>query len=249
VLAGGTAKGYAAFDPEHATRLLLDLGNLGQLGEIGGREVAPDARLIDTIRLRETDRALKFAKTHGLLWHGPTQVGNGEVRESLIDWFFAGQELTFTTALYSKIRQAQDERSAEPVYRYLRTLRDAGIFKHISLPDDDNALLEYACIQLAERISRGIAECTPTFSAACGLLKDGIRGGGVGDFRFGNDPGSLIGAANYQLASFVSRKVIVRDCEECGEMFIPEDPRRRFHPKCGDRKRQRELRQRRKAGG
>jgi hypothetical protein len=246
VLAGGTAERYAAFDPEHATRLLLDLGNLGQLGEIGGREVGPDARLVDTIRLKDTDRALKFAKTHGLLCHGPTQVGKGEVRESLMDWFFAGQELTFTTALYLKIRQAQDDRSAEPVYRYLQTLRDAGIFKHISLSDDDSALLEYACIQLAERISHGIAECTPTFSAACGLLKDGTRVGGVGDFRFGNDPGSLIGAANYHLASLVSRKILVRECKECEEMFIPEDPRQTYHPKCGARKRQRESRQRRK---
>jgi hypothetical protein len=116
------------------------------------------------------------------------------------------------------------------------------------LPDADNDLLEHASIQLAERISRGMADCTPTFFAACGLLRDGGKVGGAGDFRFVNDPGSLVGAANYQLALFVSRKKVVRECEECGEMLVPEDPRQRYHPRCGARKRQRESRQRRKAG-
>lgn len=242
VLIGGKAELYAAFDPEHATRLLLDLGNLAKLGEVVAGEKTFDVRLTDT------GRALEFAKTHGLLWHGPGKVGRDEVQESLKDWFIAGVELSFSTALYGKIRQSQEEGPAEPVRSYLRMLRDAGIFKHISLPDGDDELLEYASIQLAERISRGLAECTPTLVAACGLLEDGVRVGEAGDFRFGNDSGSLIGAAYYQLASLVSRKVVVRDCAECGVMFVPNDPRQREHKKCGNRKRQRESRERRKPG-
>ncbi len=124
--------------------------------------------------------------------------------------------------------------------------RDAGILKRISLSDNDSELLDYACIQLAERISRGMADCTPTFFSACGLLRDGVKVGGVGDFRFVNDPGSLVGAANYHLAVLVSRKKLVRECEECKEILIPEDPRQRYHKKCGNRKRKREERQRKK---
>lgn len=247
VLDGGASERYAAFDPEHATRLLFDLGNLGKLGEMSEGEQDPNARLIDAVRLKDTGCAIEFAETHGLLWHGPGQVGAGEVRESLKDWFLAGAELSISTATYSCIRRSQEEGSAEPVRSYLRLLRDAGIFGHIRLPDADNELLEYASIQLAERISRGMAGCTPTFSAVCGWKKDGEKVGGAGEFGFGNDPGSLIGAANYQLASLVSRWKVVRNCEECGEMFVPEDPRRRYHPKCGARKRQRESRQKRKA--
>lgn len=227
--------------------MLFDLGNLGKLGEIVEEE-APDARLIDAIRLTDTDRALAFAETHGFLWHGPTRVGGGEVRESLKDWFLAGLELSISTATYSKIRRSQEEGFAGPIHSYLRALRDAGIFGHIRLPDADNELLEYASIQLAERITRGMTECTPTLSAGCGLLKkDGAKVGEAGDFRFGNDPGSLVGAANYQLALLVSRKKLVRECYECGEMLVPEDPRQRYHTKCGNRKRQRERRKKRTA--
>jgi hypothetical protein len=241
VFAGDAAETYAAFEPDHATRLLFDLGNLGKLGEI-----VEGAKTFD-VQLTDTERALDFAKTHGLLWHGPSEIGSREVRESLKDWFIAGGELSISTATYSNIRRSIDEGSAEPLSRYLRTLRDGTIFRHMRLPDDDTELLEFACVQLAERISRGMADCTPIFFAACALLRDGAKVGEAGDFRFGNDPGSLVGAANHQLALLISHKRRVRECMECGEMFIVEDPRQREHKKCGNRKRQRELRQRRKA--
>jgi hypothetical protein len=235
VLNGNTAERYAAFDPEHATRLLFDLGNLAKLGEIDeGTKTLRDAKIVDK------QRAQGFAETHGLLWHGPQQVGRGEVRESLHDWFIHGLYLTFGTGTYSAIRLSQDEDSAEPVRSYLRTLRDVGWFHRLSFPDDDNGLLEWASIQLAELISRGMADCTPTFSTACVLKRNGEEVRGIREFKFGNDPGTLVGAANYHLASLVSRKKLVRHCEECSEMFVPDDPRQRYHPKCGARKRQRE---------
>jgi hypothetical protein len=70
------------------------------------------------------------------------------------------------------------------------------------------------------------------------------RLGEAGDFRFGNDPGSLVGAANYQLAVLISHKRRIVACKECGQIFIPDDPRQRYHKKCGNRKRQRERRER-----
>jgi hypothetical protein len=126
-------------------------------------------------------------------------------------------------------------------------VRRAGARVCISLPDADDELLDDACVQLAERISRGMADCTPTLFAACGLLKDVGKVGGAGDFRFVNDPGSLVGAANYQLARLIARKKKVRWCKECGEMLVPDDPRQTYHKTCGNRKRKREERQRRNA--
>jgi hypothetical protein len=49
-------------------------------------------------------------------------------------------------------------------------------------------------------------DCTPTLSAAFGLLKVGEPVRPAGDFRFGNNPGSLVGAANYQLALLISHR-------------------------------------------
>jgi hypothetical protein len=41
-----------------------------------------------------------------------------------------------------------------------------------------NTAVEMASIQLAERICRGMADCTPTYFAARGLLKGGRKVGG-----------------------------------------------------------------------
>jgi len=246
VIEGGEVELYTLPDSEHGASLLVDLGNLGKLGEIvRGEDLS--TRLIDTVRLRETNRALEFAGTHGLLWRGPTRVAGGEVRESLKRWYLAGLEFAISMNVYSNIIRSQEQGSAEALRSYLRTLRDGGIFGHILLSDDDE-LTEYASIQLAERITRGMADCTPTLSAACGLLRNGKKVGRAGDFRFGNNPGSLVGAANYLLALLVSRKELVRECEECGGMFLPTDPRQKEHKKCGNRRRKREERERSRAG-
>ena len=240
MLLESTVEEYQAFDQDHATRVLIDLANFSKLGEF-----AKGARRLD-FRLTDSRLALEFANSHGLLWHGPTKVGDGELRESLRDWFIAGLELWVSTALYLSIRQAQLDNSAEPVRRFLRTMRDAGIFKRVRLSDDDSELLEFACIQLADRISRGMSDCTPTLTAACSLLKDGDKVGEAGDFRFGNDPSSLVGAANYRLAHLITKKKRVIFCDECKEMMIQEHGSQRYHEKCGARKRQREKRQREK---
>jgi hypothetical protein len=158
-----------------------------------------------------------------------------------------GLDLTVSAMIYSMIRRAQEEGSAEPVRSYLRTLRDIGYFKGIPLPDADGDLLEFASVQVAESITSGMSDCTPTLSAACSLLDDGKKVGGAGDFRFGSEPGSLVGAAYYQLALLVSRKEPVRECEECKALFVPKDPRQIEHKTCGNRKRQRKLRRDRRA--
>lgn len=237
VLPARRTEEYVAFEPDHSFELLSDLVRLPGLGEV----YFPENRL--DIKITNPRLAEDFANKHGLLWHGPKQVRDNECRESLKDWFFAGFELGRSATLYAIIERCE-EGSAEPVRQLLRRDRDAGLFHRFPLPDDDNDLLEYASIQLAESITRGLAECTPTLSAMCALLEDGAKVGGVGDFRFGNEAGSLVGAAYYELAHLISRKAWVTKCDECGEMLIPEDARQRYHKKCGARKRQRERRAR-----
>jgi hypothetical protein len=248
VLDGGKVENYTISDVEDDVTLLVDLMNLRRLGEFVKVE-DPRARVVDIVRLTNPAPALGFAERHGLLWQGPTLVVAGEVREPLKAWFLVGQDITTSVRVYLMILRAQEEGSAEPVRSYLRTLRDFGpYFKGVRFPDDDDELLEFASIQLAGNITRGMAECTPTLSAACGLLEDGKKTGGAGDFGFGNDPDSLVGVANYQLALFVSRKVAVKECAECHEVFVPKDPRQIEHRTCGNRKRQRKHRQKRRAG-
>lgn len=240
VLAADGAEEYAAFEPDHALQLIFDVARLTGLGE----PYFVDKRL--NVRVTNPRLVEDFVSKHGLLWHGPKQVRDKECREPLRDWFFAGFELGRSLAFYSVIERSV-EGTAEPVRQFLRRERDDGLFHRLPLPDDDTELLEYASIQLSESVTRGMAGCTPTLNAMCAVLEDGAKVGGAGDFRLGNDPESLVGAAYYGLANLISRKVRIINCGECGEMFIPQDPRTEYHKRCGNRKRKRESRQRRKA--
>ena len=111
------------------------------------------------------------------------------------------------------------------------------IFDFAEMADFLLATFKNPIALLLELISRGMADCTPTLRAV----------GEAGDFRFGNDPGCLVGAANYQLALFVARKKRIRECRECGEPFPPTNLRQREHTRCGNRRRKREQREREKA--
>src|SRR5918997_705637 len=89
VLDGSKAESYALSDTGDDVTLLLDLTNLRRLAELVKVE-GPTAEKVYISRSTDTTPALKFAERHGFLRHGPTQVGKGEVRETLNEWFLAG---------------------------------------------------------------------------------------------------------------------------------------------------------------
>ena len=217
------AQPYNAFEPEHRATLLRDVAALR------------DFKLQDPVA---------FARRHGLLWHGPDQVYKGECRESLRWWKAVGTYLTMTIHLYMALKQGLEEESAGPVRDVLWAYRDARLFKD-KIPDDKDVLLEYASIQIAEMITRGLADCKETLVAACGLIRDGKRLGPAGDFLRVTEPSDLVGAAYKQLATEVVHKEEFRECKGCGRWFQPEHGRQWHHTKdCGRNKRQRNFRAR-----
>jgi hypothetical protein len=231
VLDAARAKPYSAFESEHYATLLPDLAAL---------------------RNFELQDPVAFARRHGLLWHGPEQVRAGECRESLAWWGAVGEYLTIAISLYAALKNGLDEDTAEPVRDHMWAYRDAGFFVG-AIPDDKNECLEYASIQLAEMIARGLEGCAVTFVAASGLVrgdgKDRKKLGPAGDFRYVYQPPDLVGAAYKYLASLIVSKAEFRECKGCGRWFQPSHGRQTHHTKdCGNSKRQRELRQRRKEG-
>lgn len=231
-LAEGEFETYQAFTPEHSERILFDLPQLALL-DFDGDKLTIDYK-----------RSLAFAEEHGLIWHGSDHAGKGEFREPLSAWWLAACELQLTVTLYSKLKESLEGENADPIRNYLRSLRDEGVFKRskrLLLSNDDDALREFASDQLSERITRGMEDCTPTLLAGCRLInEEGAKVGAAGDFYFGNDPGSLFGAANYALASLISRKEVFLDCEGCGRMFRPNHGHQRFcEERCYERHRKR----------
>jgi hypothetical protein len=146
--------------------------------------------------------------------------------------------------LYMVLERGLGEESAKPVRDFLWAYRDAGLFID-KIPDDKDELLDYASVQLAEMITRGLADCKETFVAACGLMRDGKKLGPAGDFRRVIEPSDLVGAAYKHLATMIVRKEEFRVCKGCGRWFQPKHGRQWHHTKdCGRNKRQRNFRAR-----
>jgi hypothetical protein len=218
VLTPDKAEPYGAFESEHYATLLPDLAALR------------DFKLQDPV---------SFARRHGLLWHGPDQFLEGESRESLAWWEAVGEYLTMTISLYAALKQGLDEDTAKPIRDHMRAYRDAGLFT-AGIPDDKDALLEYASIQLAELMTRGLERCTVALVAASGLMREGKKLGPPGDFRYVYQPPDLVGAAYKHLATLIVSRAEFRECEGCGRWFRPEHGRQRHHSKdCGRNKRRR----------
>jgi predicted nucleic acid-binding Zn ribbon protein len=202
VLREGAAERYLTDESEHRLQLLMDLTSL--------RDCKPQ----DVVR---------FVNRHGLLWHGPKDVGSGKCRESLADWRGEVSHLWLTISFYLILKLAQEIGTARPVRNYLQRLRDPDLdFFYARIPDDDRECLETVSLLLAERITRGMEGCSWTLVAACTLSRDGVREGGPMDFLFGEDPPNLVAAAYAQLAHLLVNKVPVNTCGGCGIMFIPK---------------------------
>jgi hypothetical protein len=203
-----TAERYLIDESEHRKQLLQDVTALSDYDPRG---------------------AVNFVRRHGLLWHGPEHLGSAECRESLTYWRVAAWDLRILVCLYIHLEDAESMR------KYLRTLRDAGIF-WAPIPDDNQLCLEYASIELAGGITEGLNGCSWTLTAACTLKRDGVKVGGPTDFLFGDDPPNLVAGAYAQLASGIVNKISFNECEGCGTLFTPEHGGQRYCSKrCNNR--------------
>lgn len=206
VLRREDAEDYGFHEQDRLESLLLDLAGLRNM-----RSPADPSQL-------DAAPALAFARRHGLLWHEPRQLAEGECRESLVSWFYEGEELMLSIALYMTIRECVGTGSAKPLRQYLQLHRDLGVFWG-AMPEDSEELLKGISITLAERINNGMEGCEQTFLAACGLVRDGEEVGPAGDFVYSVDPANLVAAAYHELASLIVTKARFKGCPGCGIVF------------------------------
>jgi ribosomal protein S27AE len=230
VLRREDAEDYVFFEQDRLDKLVLDVAGLRNIGTL------TDSEQLDP------QLALAFVRRHGLLWHGPEQLASGECREPLRSWYFEGEELTLSIALYMTLRESLNTSSTQPLQQYLRLLRDLRIFWG-AMPQDSEELLSGISIALAERVNKGMEGCKQTFLAACGLELDGVRLGPPGDFRYSVDPKSLLAAAYSQFASLIVTKARFKGCPGCGQIFRAEHGNRIYcSSTCSERARKRKQR-------
>ena len=95
------AEVYAFGSPEDSERMALDLAAL--------------------LRQGATERkAVGFADRYGLLWHGVDDLGSGECREPLQEWWIEADRLNLVGTLYQAIMDSKRDGSEKPVQNLLR---------------------------------------------------------------------------------------------------------------------------------
>jgi hypothetical protein len=213
--ANGTEE-YSIDEAEHREALLQDLAALSR----------PNPQ-----------RAIDFVGRHGLLWHGPEAVGNGECRESLGDWQSVARILRSSLHLLTLLQRVKMPAHRQSVSLQLRRLADRGILP-TPIPEDDQGRAEFASRYLARRVNEGLANCSQTLIPAHTLVSEPTQAGDPSEFRFGLYLPNLEAVAFAQLASHIVDKTPVARCDRCGGFFTPTHGNQRYcEPRCSARAR------------
>jgi hypothetical protein len=202
VLDEGRAEEYYLFEP---TDLMLDLAALA------ADPAHPDSH-----------GALAFVRRYGLLWHGKEHLGSGRCREPLSDWWKESYALAVTADLNLRLKESVLSGSAE-------SLRagpvDSAAFEDMGITDEDDDLIEFSSLLLAEIISMRLKGCDLGISSSLGL---DVHAREPLTFLLTHNPPDLLTAAYAQLAMAVVNRAPMQECLGCRKMFIPESGKQKY---------------------
>jgi predicted nucleic acid-binding Zn ribbon protein len=173
---------------------------------------------------------LRFVRRHGLLWHGPEEVGSGECRESLQDILTASGKIRDAALLYEALVEAMKEGSIEP----LRTVKTtAWRMEHLfeEPPQSDWEYLAGASMWVAEFVNEGLRGSQHLMSAACGIVGPEARNNPLGEpgvFLSDVRPSTLEAAAYIHLADLMVSHVKLAECPGCGNPFPPRSGKQKY---------------------
>jgi hypothetical protein len=202
ILDEGRAEEYYLFEP---TDLMFDLAALA------ADPANPDSR-----------GALAFVRRYGLLWHGKEALGSRECREPLSDWWEESYALAVTADLYVRLKESARSGSAE-------SLRagpvDYAAFEDMGLTEEDDDLIEFSSLFLAETITMRLEGCDLGISSSLGL---DVQPREPLTFLLTQNPPDLLTAAYAQLAMAMVNRAPMQECLGCGKTFIPESGKQKY---------------------
>jgi hypothetical protein len=173
--------------------------------------------------------AVEFADRYGLLWHDADDLGSGECREPLQEWWIEASRLNLVGALYQAIMDSRRDGSEKPVQNLLR--RGAAIGFPSLRPESKYYVQSYiagASIMLQDMINDGLYagpnEIPPshTRKRRCWW---GLVAVGPGEFRLAQYPPDLLTRAYAAFAALIANNVATRACKVCGRLFRPKTKR------------------------
>ncbi len=170
----------------------------------------------------DTRRATAFVRRYGLLWHGAEDLGSGNCREPLAEWWKESYAFALTADLYVRLKAAVRTGSAQDLRTSPMNWMEAVVGGDL---EDDQFCIEAASVVLAEMISLNLKGCNLSVSSSLGLDVDGR---GPLTFLLAQNPPDLVTAAYAQLAMAMVNKAPMKECQGCGRMFIPQSGKQKY---------------------
>ncbi len=181
---------------------------------------------------------IAFVRRYGLLYHGETELGSGECRESLGEWYDDLVDLNLVARLYIDLIESKRSTPTE-------SMRE--VFSLMATPSDnpepsDEELLGAVSIALAECITEGMQETKAGLVSTYAL---DTQPRGPTTFLLSQLPPNLLAAAYSQFAFLIANKVPVSTCPGCGRLFPKQSKRQLYCTKsCASTSRWRRYRDR-----
>ena len=180
-------------------------------------------RLFDLASIPDGDwlqNVRAFARRYGLLWHGIPDLGSGNCRESLDDWFYEAGLLRFAMGLYRSLRESVRVGSVAP----LRKLEfEASWTQELVAQMTEEDFLRASHLTVAELINHGLELCVPAIGPNVEL--ESVT---PGEFSFSFMPSNLLGAAYAELAMLVGTNTEIKKCPGCEAFFSPESGKQKY---------------------
>ena len=179
-------------------------------------------------RLKLEREVLDFVLRHGLLWHGPEQVGSGDCREPLKKVLESSLKIGEAALLHARLREAVESGSTAPLKNFQPVVNWEDFLEKAS---DDNEYLSQASAWLAELVNLGMRGSQRLTTAACTLTQsesDRSPVAGPGVFVFMVGPPTLEAAAYVHFANNIEAQIEMNECIGCGRPFQPKSGKQKY---------------------
>jgi hypothetical protein len=202
--------------------------------------------LLDRLtNVRDPHDALAFVRAYGLLRTRPEVE---DLAEPFEEWEAMASLLRDAFHLYaalaSPVLDGDAARHLKGRIRRIAVMLEAELTIDLDEVGRED-LRGIAADVLARLLNAGLGEATIGVASATWLDP---APGPPGVFLFSPRVSNPMEAAFYQIANVIVNRLEMRACEECGALFPVRDQRQRFHPRCGNRNRQRRFAEKRSAG-
>jgi hypothetical protein len=202
-------------------------------------------------RLDEDDpeSAVAFAERYGLLWHGAGELGTGECRERLDDWWRVSREMFVVINLYRALRRAVQLGSTWPIgaadfdYESIKWPHDGLLSSgwprevadtvegQVRLAktgewEGEEQVLSNFCMLLAELINAGLKGCG---GGLLSLTSPYPKSSQPGAFRFDAAPPNVEVRAYANLATTFAKGAEIKKCPGCRRLFTADSVRQEYH--------------------